>query len=426
MSRFTALPVDGDAFVLERGERTILVDGGTCSRELVEQLCDVLPIGKTLDIVVCTHADEDHAQGLVDLFLEWELQLGVPLRVNEFWLPAVWSEVIAAALAGGLELDAAIKDARKLLERALAAEPLPEPEDEIFDGSFDVARIDAMVDAIADAEDHDAPPETELDEHLGDSQIRGVAEDFGHLAALIKYAYFGSLNLDLTLEGLDKLDKLDAADASEALDAYWLSLQFSVGERLSRIVASALANGATIRWFDYGAFKRRKQPASGGIADVLEPVNCVEVRKTPRRRSLMTVLALSTVNIESLVFVAPERDDEPAVLFTADSPFMWSSGHHRGKCAVTGKRPEKRTLLTAPHHGAATNDRAYASIEAWAPNHQWVRSGGQMRHPDGAFKHKAPRICTWCPHKPHDFERVTAETDSQGWRVVSPQRPCDC
>jgi metal-dependent hydrolase (beta-lactamase superfamily II) len=67
MDKLLALPVAGDSYLLDLHGRKILVDGGHSSRSLRTALSSPNVAVTELDIVVCTHADADHAGGLVDL-----------------------------------------------------------------------------------------------------------------------------------------------------------------------------------------------------------------------------------------------------------------------------------------------------------------------------------------------------------------------
>ena len=67
MNRLLALPTSGESFLLQRGSKNILVDGGYGYRRLADTLSSPSVGVQHLDIVVCTHADMDHAGGLVKL-----------------------------------------------------------------------------------------------------------------------------------------------------------------------------------------------------------------------------------------------------------------------------------------------------------------------------------------------------------------------
>ena len=65
MDKFISIGVrQGDAFYLERGGKKLLVDGGRSRRGFAEQF--ERTVGATsVDVLVCTHADADHVNGLI-------------------------------------------------------------------------------------------------------------------------------------------------------------------------------------------------------------------------------------------------------------------------------------------------------------------------------------------------------------------------
>lgn len=84
MGQFTALPVgQGDAFLWEPNEeRRVLVDGGRASDRAHAEL---LRRGvKRLDVMVCTHGDNDHTTGLLKVLDDNAFD------VREVWVPARW------------------------------------------------------------------------------------------------------------------------------------------------------------------------------------------------------------------------------------------------------------------------------------------------------------------------------------------------
>ncbi len=91
-SRFVALPVDrGDAFLLDREEKTVLVDGGASKKGLVSNLKKYWKQGqRVIDTVVVTHNDLDHTGGIIGLLDSNEF------TVREIRLPAYWQSVYEA------------------------------------------------------------------------------------------------------------------------------------------------------------------------------------------------------------------------------------------------------------------------------------------------------------------------------------------
>jgi hypothetical protein len=91
MPRFIAIPVtQGDAFFLERADLSILVDGGRNRREF-SGLFQRHTGAKHVDILVCTHNDADHANGILG-FLQGGLACG------QLWLPGQWLDALPRLL----------------------------------------------------------------------------------------------------------------------------------------------------------------------------------------------------------------------------------------------------------------------------------------------------------------------------------------
>jgi hypothetical protein len=136
MDRFVALPVKGDAFLYQRRGVSILVDGGYRATTLARQLRNFVP-NKRLDVVVCTHADKDHAGGFTSLLDDWNGQVG------EFWLPGRWADLIPVLTTNAGALVDSMID--QLLEFAARRSDLNH-EDLEFD------QVEAAIEAEASAE----------------------------------------------------------------------------------------------------------------------------------------------------------------------------------------------------------------------------------------------------------------------------------
>jgi beta-lactamase superfamily II metal-dependent hydrolase len=79
-ARFLALPVgQGDAFFLKSPDGSVLVDGGR-SVEGFRELFERVTGQREVDVVLCTHNDADHANGVLGF-----LRSGLGCR--EVWLP---------------------------------------------------------------------------------------------------------------------------------------------------------------------------------------------------------------------------------------------------------------------------------------------------------------------------------------------------
>lgn len=88
MEKLIALLVKGESFLLFREGKVILVDGGYNGKVLAGAIEKVCPGLNTIDIVVCTHSDRDHAGGFLS-FAEYFRG-----HIEEFWLPGIWQGII--------------------------------------------------------------------------------------------------------------------------------------------------------------------------------------------------------------------------------------------------------------------------------------------------------------------------------------------
>lgn len=65
---FIALPVkNGDSFLLKDKNFNLLVDGGNGQTRIINY---IKKYTDNLNVVICTHYDEDHIKGLLNLFSE--------------------------------------------------------------------------------------------------------------------------------------------------------------------------------------------------------------------------------------------------------------------------------------------------------------------------------------------------------------------
>ncbi len=103
MPRFIAIPVaQGDAFYLDRGNWSVLVDGGR-ARSAFGAVFQATTRADGVSVAVCTHNDADHANGIMG-FLE------SGLRCNEVWLPGQWLNTLPYVLKPFIEVFVTLAD----------------------------------------------------------------------------------------------------------------------------------------------------------------------------------------------------------------------------------------------------------------------------------------------------------------------------
>lgn len=387
-TQFIALPVgQGDAFFLERPGLRVLVDGGKSRTQSVEYLRPLLTDAH-LDVVICTHNDKDHAEGVRGL-----LESGA-IEVGEVWLPGRWTDRLPELCRASEEFYEELAREVSRVEKGRSLEELGDEVSKATDGP-------ALQDGLAAA----VPMRTvdRIDDGTVDQAL------------------------------LDAIDHAESDSPFRPWWGYWRSHWplkneelwidcVQAAERIRAIAVAARDLGARIRWFDYHEFKN-KAPQAGGRPDLV-PMNAVEIRK--RRKSIpspLWFLSLSIANSESLVFRSPPDGDAPGVLFTADSDLAFD-----GRLMQVGSNE----LVTSPHHGSEANENAYAVVDDLVPHGAhtitWVRSDGRFQsRPGKSFLGKqAQAACTKCRGYSVPGQIVTVKGTPGVWTVAQGTAKCSC
>jgi len=101
-ARVRALDVgQGDAYLVELGGATLLIDGGPDPARLMEELgASLPPWRRRIDVVILTHAHLDHAAGLIAALDRYEVGMTLePVGLNAGPLADLWAAGIARAHA---------------------------------------------------------------------------------------------------------------------------------------------------------------------------------------------------------------------------------------------------------------------------------------------------------------------------------------
>ncbi|NLT88711.1 MAG: MBL fold metallo-hydrolase [Pseudomonas lactis] len=396
MPRFIAIPVgQGDAFYLERDNCSILVDGGRSTVGLRRKLGDLA--ARPLDIIVCTHNDADHVDGIIGL-------LRGERACKEIWLPGKWIEVIGQAFKYNSSLvDKLLADIIEVpIKRALEKiEKLRGGESIMFEAtSLPPQEGEQPFEQHSNPMIQDPPDGPEpLDCHIPPPEF------WYHRI----YSRNRRLNAEQSTPALTEEQATLFSEMIEAMD------------RIMIVALLAMRHHIPIRWFEYDT----TQP-SGGIKNVLVPLNAREIRfHKPRANSVIDVIELTVVNKESLVLWAPPSGDMPGVLFSADSQLT--------DIDLSGIALNN-AICTAPHHGSSDNDCAYSHISLAAENAKtlrWVRSDGRFsKRPGVAYLNTTTRFCTVCrPARRTPYQTAAQPLSfipSYGQWTPSGTRPCNC
>lgn len=391
MKRITALPIKGESYLLEYVGKRILVDGGYSGSSLAPALKKLLGEQNIhLDVVVCTHSDNDHAGGLTDLLD----QPGV--TASEFWLPGSWKESVKELAE---ETDLFYKELVREVKDGRGIESLCSGDNEEIDRKL--ARL------TADVRISDHGQVVREGRHLDLRPARPKAK-----TSAASRAKRSIRNVATSASVMQRtIDLIETA------------------EIIRKIALSVNDKGVLVRWFDYLTFSKDRT-AMGG-ENFLEPINAKELMDPPMLLGLAfhRFVALSRANRESLVFLSSGNDAHVDVLFCGDSPL--GDGYHYGTSFLSGRRTDKPLIATAPHHGADSNEMAYGHIAGFGNVSFWIRAGGKPHHPQSKYRAIAGgiRTCTHCPHNDLPLQAVCITdkceefTDPQAWLTV---RSHDC
>ncbi len=410
-STFIALPLtSGEAFLLRThdnngNERCILVDSGKKygkgTRELAAILAKVLPPINHIDFAICTHSDSDHSNGFWSFADDW---YGLERTLGEYWLPGAWANAMPDILTDPTKfvtnlMDGALRDS---LNNATGNE---EPKPGENNGDVGDKGSEHSVEARLGLTDDEAASlrwkleETDDTIDAFDRALKSM-QRISHNYWFYDQCYYAFKELHRS-ERLHKV--LEASVAFQEV--------VETARAIRKIAMSALNHKILVRWFDFGKYKKTSKP-KGGVLGLLEPCNSVEVRANatpPTNVELFLALRLSRQNVESLVFYRPETETEPGVLFLGDSRLA----HGMEKPDPSRQfppppiKPQRKVVVTAPHHGSQNNDYAYTVLTAWLGSDQqyYIRNGGQTGQTLGHYKKLPDRRCAQC-----------VQCHGKGWR----------
>jgi hypothetical protein len=369
---FVALPVGkGDAFFLRRGEFTALIDGGIARAGFCGLFWTTLR-RNSVNVLVCTHNDADHANGIIG-FLE------SCLACDEVWLPALWGDRLTDLLN----------------KPAVFVKELAEDI-----GGQRQSTLQKIADELGEVPTGDVPTQEPPQAAPGHGEFLELEQDPDR-ADNDPWPYGSIIHPKHLMFMLYELGPL----MLEAIQAM---------ERIREVAIAAANRGIPIRWFRYS-----NTSAHGGN-NQLRPLNAIEVARSYRKVSALNYLALSVSNKLSLVYQSPSIDDQANVIFTADSNLDFNAQINWGV----------RSIITAPHHGSEANAIAYGRFSRETKDRQpaaiWVRSDGRFKsRPGRSYLSQADKYCTIC--RSASPKQTVSFTSSNGsWLATKQTRQCNC
>lgn len=372
MNRFIAVKVGkGDAFYLENMEISFLVDGGA-SKTKLPSLLNEANILNDIDIIVCTHSDEDHVNGLIGYFQSNK-------KCKEVWLPGSWmsrlddmlnrpNDFIKELIENISDLDEDfllyngntleeignfISQRRSDLDINLDNEsethfPVLPYRNNNNESSFEVLKDESRYDKATKDEhnDNESPEECSPNERKRSFSQENLSRFVNELNN-IPTNPFHQKTISHPIKPFDRNKIFHSA--------------INAAEKILELSTLAYNSGAKVRWFEYSNFR------SGGGLKYFHPVNSIEIFQA-RKRLALEFLCLTKANIESLVFYAYNEDHSAGVLFCADSNFSFQQRlDFLSDCL--------NLIVTAPHHGAEANKIVYQKLAPYInSNTIFVRS----------------------------------------------------
>lgn len=355
MSKFTAFLVNGDAFLLERENYSILVDGG--DKNVLAKNYGATQLNPLPTYIVCTHRDSDHINGLTELLTAAKTHDSYK-KNTELWLPCHLGKSSKLIEKYSTEANLLYKNRKNITDK-LINRKTDEPSKKLA---------------------HVMLSELSFND---DSEI-----DNRHLSLV--FHYHKEMNLKITRKNLRSFFALTKKEEDYA-------------KRYNALLKAAYALD---KKFPIRFFKHDTQNVSGGDQGRLVPINSTE-RKYCLLPTALDFFKLSSENKISLAFMSPEihnqqnpSKSQQAVLFCADtdvSTCNFSLVQKHPKIVVFKNQP----LITAPHHGSGSNEESYKFIQQnllYLGKKFFVRGHcsriGYIAH---GFKCGHPRACT----KPH-------------------------
>ncbi|KMQ51966.1 hypothetical protein CHISP_1221 [Chitinispirillum alkaliphilum] len=382
MSKFIALPVgQGDAFYLEKKDLRVLVDGGKSKSAILQWMSSICRTDY-LDVLVCTHNDADHANGVAGLLENWEG------TIKEVWLPGSWTYRMKDLFAKPHIF------CRELVENICKCKD----NDNVIslEGIYRRSEINKVI----------------SDNKANEFELGSVIEESKHFPSEFFEIFLDCPDFEPFY--FDYPHRINRKHKN-LFPIFWQSIE--AAKNIREITELAYHRGCKIRFFEFG------NTASGGETGKFESVYAKEIASVKAINiDALQFLSLSTANKESLVFYSPENKSEPAVLFTADSDLNFK---------LPAYLPRRGPIIvTSPHHGSEHNRNAYYVVNGWLNSGLfpiWIRSDCKSRNrPGTSLKKQQNRCCTLCNCGTHPKNTVKLHSRKGCWQRTKGTRWCSC
>lgn len=383
---FKALAVNqGDAFYFERNGTNVLIDGGSSKSVLIQQLNNENI--KRIDIIVVTHNDFDHSNGIIGL-LEKKRKFRQP--DTEIWLPCSFGSVIEKYPNSDSAYDQIIPEYQKQVD-------IP------FNEDFKKDMLGIIEGTVYDRYDHYWEAIESSEKKQNNISFPPYSQEEKRPIEKITKKYCHNRNKEQKRKNLQLLSHIK-----------YLLVKYN---KIKRIIELSKQRKIKIRYFEYTNTPNRK--TKGGKKDILEPVNSVEKTSVSNSKNFLALLRLSLENKYSLVFCSPKADDFPGILFSADSDFSFNQ-----------TIPWKDDMfITVPHHGSASNNNVYQRYHnenKTISSNIWVKTyhDKAQKNISQYYRKMKKKYCVRCQINNH-HSTIVFQNGHANW-VPNPGNNCVC
>lgn len=420
---FIALPVkNGDSFLLKDKNFNLLVDGGNGQTRIIKY---IKKYTNKLNVVICTHYDEDHIKGLLNLFSEviyysdlldiymreravsegevkrfYEAEIKYILNkklvtFDEIWLPDIFGRIalFKRQKTKGIIIPKDGEEVRILLE-----------DRKEFEEDIRIYEEDVRIYEEGIRSYEEGIRRYEEDSRGYEEDIRRYEED------IRRYA-----------EDIRRYEEAIYRDNKEGFD-----MTIKTICRLVRTCHRLVEDyGVKIRWFTYVNEMKNEH-----INHNIYAINCEELDRKiePYGSEEEVIYQFTQINRESLVFRYNEAEEGsvlPNILYTADSNFEFCGGK---------RVPFNRgvTIVTVPHHGS--RDPEHKKVyENLGEDVEYVFVRSSERHksrPSEEYKKypRTKRYCIRCGSKGSDQQTVRLKFNEkkEKWDPATGVVNCTC
>jgi metal-dependent hydrolase (beta-lactamase superfamily II) len=366
--KFTALPVkEGDSFLLETSGKRILVDTGKDENECRDFILKK-EIDK-LDLVIITHYDGDHVNGLLNL-------LKSKIIITEIWLPENFGRISKTLK----------QKENNILKR-------------IFKSKEDINGI--IIHSIS---------------NNNVRHIEIVSEIANETNKVISIFHYPSTEHKGYHKKCTKGIEDDIINLSQPESDILITYISSNHIRKINEIVEECGKKTNIRWLKYTGVSQNEK--------INKTINVLGLNSKENKNiieyydDLETILQLTIINRESLVFKY-HYGKKPNILFSSDSGFEFLSGN---QTIILNNK----SLVTAAHHGSndRLNVKTYSLVEG--KNLIYIRSDKlEKSRPCCEYIQIEKKYCTICNNPPDDKKKeVSLNYKSQQW--ITDNHLCSC